>query len=334
MAELITDPPAHGGSFTRGDALQYIRDHYDFAAQGSSLIDHTLRMEQGGALVEGISTAVPGSCLITYTVKDRGGNTTTLVITYAFAQRTEPPVIAPADPERPLPAPEETVDKGGAVHHSYWQSVTEPVAYPPAFDGTLTAEKALAWVRQNYRVLPGGAGLGEEGLILSQNGQDITSQGFATDRAGSCLITYRVVDEYGNSATLYLTYTLTDGSASGDVTPLPDGGNGGGQGSGEGTGPYTGEGAPISSCGLHWLALLVGAVSLLYALLLRRGRERLRWWDNLAFLAAGGFEGLVLLLARCPFDLPAVVLGAFLVALAALLAGSAGRRAEDRPLRQ
>ncbi|MEY8281708.1 hypothetical protein AAK917_10670 [Oscillospiraceae bacterium 52-8] len=334
VAELITDPPAHGGSFTRGDALQYIRDHYDFAAQGSSLIDHTLRMEQGGALVEGISTAVPGSCLITYTVKDRGGNTTTLVITYAFAQRTEPPVIAPADPERPLPAPEETVDKGGAVHHSYWQSVTEPVAYPPAFDGTLTAEKALAWVRQNYRVLPGGAGLGEEGLILSQNGQDITSQGFATDRAGSCLITYRVVDEYGNSATLYLTYTLTDGSASGDVTPLPDGGNGGGQGSGEGTGPYTGEGAPISSCGLHWLALLVGAVSLLYALLLRRGRERLRWWDNLAFLAAGGFEGLVLLLARCPLDLPAVVLGAFLVALAALLAGSAGRRAEDRPLRQ
>ena len=78
----------------------------------------------------------------------------------------------------------------------------------------------------------------------------------------------------------------------------------------------------------------MGAVSLLYALLLRRGRERLRWWDNLAFLAAGGFEGLVLLLARCPLDLPAVVLGAFLVALAALLAESAGRRAEDRPLRQ
>ena len=139
------------------------------------------------------------------------------------------------------------MDKGGAVHHSYRQSVTEPVAYPPAFDGTLTAEKALAWVRQNYRVLPGGAGLGEEGLTLSQNGQDITAQGFATDRAGSCLIAYRVVDEYGNTATLYLTDTLTDGSASGDVTPLPDGGNGGGQGSGEGTGPYTGEGAPISS---------------------------------------------------------------------------------------
>ncbi|MBO1679488.1 hypothetical protein [Bittarella massiliensis (ex Durand et al. 2017)] len=332
VSEPIADPPAYGGAFSHSDALQYIRHHYDFAAQDSSLVDHTLRMERDGAPVEGISSAVPGSCLITYTVKDRDGNTTTLELTYGFKERTEPPAIDPADPNDPPQGPEETVDKDGRVHHTYRGTVTELVTYPPAFEGRLTAERALMWLRQQYRIVPGGGDPVEGVVALSQSGADITGGGFATDCPGSCLITYRITDRAGNTATLYLTYTLTDGSASGEVTPLPDGGgNGGGgsQGGGQGTGPYTGEGRPISGCGLHWLALLAGVVSLLYALLMRRNRERPRWWDNLAFLAAGGFEGLALLLARCPLDLPAVVLGAFLVALSALLAESAGRRAKD-----
>lgn len=395
VVELISDPPAYGGSFTLGDALGYIRDHYDFAAGSASLVGHSLTMEQGGRPVVEISSAAPGSCLITYTVTDRDGNSTTLELTYTFKERVEPPavlpvdpeqlpqgpeeevdrdglihhiyrdkivvpitdppqfgglltadklretiegqyhfgagsvafammqngadisatglpstvpgsclgvytvtdsqgnsttleltyeyverydppVIEPADPERPLPEPEETVDPDATVHRSYRDGITELVAYPPAFGGTLSAEKALDWMQGQYQIAPGTGAHLKESVALYQSGQDITDQGFATDRPGSCLILYRVVDEYGNSASLAFAYALTERQVEG--SDIVSDGADSGQNS-AGSGPYTGELSghahrQPADCWVHWLALVLMAIALAYLLTRKRQLDR------------------------------------------------------------
>ncbi|ERI97842.1 hypothetical protein HMPREF0262_03127 [Clostridium sp. ATCC 29733] len=395
VVELISDPPAYGGSFTLGDALGYIRDHYDFAAGSASLVGHSLTMEQGGRPVVEISSAAPGSCLITYTVTDRDGNSTTLELTYTFKERVEPPavlpvdpeqlpqgpeekvdrdglihhiyrdkivvpitdppqfgglltadklretiegqyhfgagsvafammqngadisatglpstvpgsclgvytvtdsqgnsttleltyeyverydppVIEPADPERPLPEPEETVDPDATVHRSYRDGITELVAYPPAFGGTLSAEKALDWMQGQYQIAPGTGAHLKESVALYQSGQDITDQGFATDRPGSCLILYRVLDEYGNSASLAFAYALTERQVEG--SDIVSDGADSGQNS-AGSGPYTGELSghahrQPADCWVHWLALVLMAIALAYLLTRKRQLDR------------------------------------------------------------
>ncbi|MBO1680378.1 hypothetical protein [Bittarella massiliensis (ex Durand et al. 2017)] len=389
VVELISHPPAYGGHFTIGDALGYIRDHYDFAAGSTSLTGHALSMEQEGDPAVEISSAVPGSCLITYTVTDRDGNSTTLELTYIFKERVEPPtitpidpeyppqgpeeqpvgpdglihhtyrdrivvaitdppqfggaltadklreiietrytfgegvvtfamtpdslpstvpgsctgiytatdgegnsttleltyeyverydppVIGPADPERPLPDPEETVDPDATVHRNYQDSLTEPVAYPPAFGGNLSAEAALNWMQSQYQIAPGTGTHLRENVALYQDGQEITPQGFATDREGSCLILYRVTDEYGNSSTLAFTYALTERQVEGgDIRPD-------GTGSGQnptGSGPYTGElgghtHRQPADCWVHWLALALTVITLAYLLVRKRQLDR------------------------------------------------------------
>ncbi len=380
VVELISDPPAYGGHFTLGDALGYLRDHYDFAAGSASLVGHALTMEQGGHPVVEISSAAPGSCLITYTVTDRDGNSTTLELTYIFKERVEPPaidpvdperppqgpeeevdrdglihhtyqdkivvpitdppqfsgtltpeklrqiieerysfgpgevsfamtsdslpstvpgscvgvytvtdvqgnsttleltyeyverydppVIEPADPERPLPEPEEAVDPDATVHRSYQDGITELVAYPPAFGGTLSAQEALDWMRGQYQIAPGTGTHLKESVALYQDGRDITDQGFATDRFGSCLILYRVVDEYGNSSSLAFTYNLTERQVEGG--DIVSDGTDSGQSS-AGNGPYTGEPGgrghrQPADCWVHWLALALTAIALAYLL--------------------------------------------------------------------
>ncbi len=388
VVELISDPPAYGGHFTIGDALGYIRDHYDFAAGSASLTGHALSMEQEGDPVVEISSAVPGSCLITYTVTDRDGNSTTLELTYIFKERVEPPlitpidpenpplgpeetvdrdgsvhhtyrdrivvpitdppqfgglltpeklreiieeryafgpgevsfsmstaglpstrpgsctgtytvtdemgnsttleltyeyaehfappVITPADPERPLPTPEEVTDPNATVHRTYRDGITEQVSYPPAFGGSLSAQEALDWLRGQYQIAPGSSHRLRETIAISQDGADITPQGFATDREGSCLITYTVTDEYGNSSTLLFSYTLKEkGAANTGVVPDPDGGkNISGQGSG--SGPYTGDSgwADSRGCSLHWLILGLALLAALYVAVRCRRLDR------------------------------------------------------------
>ena len=380
VVELISDPPAYGGHFTLGDALGYLRDHYDFAAGSASLVGHSLTMEQGGHPVVEISSAAPGSCLITYTVTDRDGNSTTLELTYIFKERVEPPsidpvdperppqgpeeevdrdglihhtyrdkivvpitdppqfsgtltpeklrqiieerysfgpgkvsfamtpdslpstvpgscvgvytvtdvqgnsttleltyeyverydppVIEPTDPERPLPEPEEAVDPDATVHRSYQDGITELVAYPPAFGGTLSAQEALDWMRGQYQIAPGTGTHLKESVALYQDGRDITDQGFATDRPSSCLILYRVVDEYGNSSSLAFTYNLTERQVEGG--DIVSDGTDSGQSS-AGNGPYTGEPGgrghrQPADCWVHWLALALTAIALAYLL--------------------------------------------------------------------
>lgn len=156
-----------------------------------------------------------------YRVMDAAGNLSEPFDAYV----TQPPAITPSDPDaEPLPKPEITETPEGLRHAVYRDSIAKLIKKPYDFEGKLTAERALDFMKERYQFTSHAEDPAlTEKLTITSGGKDITASGFTTTRPGDCTICLKITDAEGNTSTIYLDYRLTENMAPPTVIDKPGG---------------------------------------------------------------------------------------------------------------
>lgn len=156
-----------------------------------------------------------------YRVMDAAGNLSEPFDAYV----TQPPAITPSGPDaEPLPKPEITETPEGLRHAVYRDSIAKLIKKPYDFEGKLTAERALDFIKERYQFTSHAEDPAlTEKLTITSGGKDITASGFTTTRPGDCTICLKITDAEGNTSTIYLDYRLTENMAPPTVIDKPGG---------------------------------------------------------------------------------------------------------------
>ena len=241
----VTEAVSHGTMGADG-AEALLRRHFALSdvdgGDGVTLTVQSMKNAAGNA-VSAIDLSRAADYLITYLVRDAGGNTTTVRLTYHLISSRVPGVVVTPDPgtdpnprpgddplnprPRPIdPATPPRVDPDGTQH-----AVIEDEMRVKVKDGAqLTLADARSLMERRYAFTPEGGGAVTELKLTLADGAGSPVSAIDLSRPGSWRITYKVADANGNTVTVHLRYLVVSDAPTVNVKPGDGTGNGGNPG--------------------------------------------------------------------------------------------------------
>ena len=242
----VTEAVTHGTMGADG-AEALLRRHFALSdvdgGDGVTLTVQSMKNAAGNA-ISAIDLSRAADYLITYLVRDAGGNTTTVRLTYHLISSRVPGVVVTPDPgtdpnpqpgddplnprPRPIdPATPPRVDPDGTQH----ADINDEMRVKVQPGKSLSSADARSLMERRYAFTPEGGGAMTEVALHLNDAQGRAVDAFDLSRPGSWRITYKVADANGNTVTVHLRYLVVSDAPTVNVKPgdgTGDGGNPGG----------------------------------------------------------------------------------------------------------
>ncbi|MEC4176212.1 hypothetical protein VIN30_07100, partial [Adlercreutzia sp. R7] len=246
----VTEAVSHGTMDGSGAEALLRRHFLPTDVDGGSGVTVTVQSmaNAAGSRLSAIDTSRAADYLITYLVRDKAGNSTTVRLTYHLVASHVPGVVVTPDPgtdlvprpgddplnpkPRPIDPPyPPTVAPDGTQHADVEDAMRVPVQ-----DGkSLSLADARSLMLRRYSFTPEGGGAMSELELHLDDAQGRAVDAIDLSRPGSWRITWKVADQNGNTITVHLRYLVaadspavsvkpgdgTGGSTGGTPTPLP-----------------------------------------------------------------------------------------------------------------
>ena len=242
----VTEAVTHGTMDASG-AEALLRRHFALSdvdgGDGVTLTVQSMKNAAGNA-ISAIDLSRAADYLITYLVRDAGGNTTTVRLTYHLISSRVPGVVVTPDPgtdpnpqpsddplnPRPRPIDPTTpprVDPDGTQH----ADINDEMRVKVQPGKSLSPADARSLMERRYAFTPEGGGAMTEVALHLNDAQGRAVSSIDLSRPGAWRITYKVTDANGNTVTVHLRYLVVSDAPTVNVKPgdgTGDGGNPGG----------------------------------------------------------------------------------------------------------
>ncbi|MEC4185453.1 hypothetical protein VJ918_11610, partial [Adlercreutzia sp. R21] len=228
----VTEAVCHGTMDGSGAEALLRRHFLPTDVDGGSGVTVTVQSmaNASGNQLSAIDTSRAADYLITYLVRDKAGNSTTVRLTYHLVASHVPGVVVTPDPgadPNPQPGDDPLNPKPRPVDPAYPPTVAPDGTQHADIDDamrvkvqqgkTLSLADARSLMERRYSFTPEGGGAMTELSLALADAQGAAVSSIGLSRPGSWRITWKVADANGNTITVRLRYLVVSDPPS--VTP-------------------------------------------------------------------------------------------------------------------